>query len=535
MKNSLFLLLILISTPTYTKECSSNDISSPSTSNDKYKITSITIISNPIFTDEEADTWLYRLGNSIHINTKEYVVQQTLPFKVGDTISLELIAETERILRTKRYLRDAEVFYEFDCVDDKSIEIIINTWDNWSLKPTADFGRKAGENSYTIGIEDDNFLGLGIGSSIEYNSDPFRSGYRFQVSSELFEEEHIFSSITYANNSDGKERAFSLIRPFYTLNSTWASAFNISNTEQIDTIYQNDLIVNEFDHQIKNIEFKYGFSKGVVNNQIWRYWFGINFKEDLFNPNQNSILVPTNRKLTYPFVAFEYNENNFIIEENVFLIDTKEDIQLGYQYQAKVGVDIDKLNSSNSIIWEFSAQHTAVINKNLFFHYWFKGNGIESSQQNLKTSKLSLGYQTVYKLNNEHSSWSTLVFNSVRNAYIDKPNSLGGDSLLRGFPLQYQHGKNTLLFSFEQRYNPHVDVFHLANLGFVGFVDIGKAYGKSDYTNLENGYLASVGLGARFFLSRASGKKIVNLEIIKPIVSEFQSDIEFRVSVTSYF
>ena len=52
---------------------------------------------------------LYQAANRLHLNTRDSVIRQQLLFRSGDRYSARLLAESERILRTARYLYDASV------------------------------------------------------------------------------------------------------------------------------------------------------------------------------------------------------------------------------------------------------------------------------------------------------------------------------------------------------------------------------------------------------------------------------------------
>ena len=102
------------------------------------------------------DKWLYRLANKLHIVTKPHVVESQLLFEEGDKYSLRLSDESERILRRNRYLNDADIrpiAYEDGVVD---LEVI--TEDVWTLTPEFSLGRSGGENSFGIGLLEQNLL-----------------------------------------------------------------------------------------------------------------------------------------------------------------------------------------------------------------------------------------------------------------------------------------------------------------------------------------------------------------------------------------
>ncbi|MGL4711173.1 MAG: hypothetical protein ACRCWP_01030, partial [Shewanella sp.] len=66
----------------------------------KQKISKIVVANNPIFNESESDAFfIHRWANSLHINTKEYVVLDNLTFSENDTITQKDLDESQRLLR----------------------------------------------------------------------------------------------------------------------------------------------------------------------------------------------------------------------------------------------------------------------------------------------------------------------------------------------------------------------------------------------------------------------------------------------------
>ena len=74
------------------------------------EIGTIEVIANEVF-DGTADeqSFLYRVANRIHAGTREHVIRRELLFESGDPFNQELIEQTERNLRSLRFLRNARV------------------------------------------------------------------------------------------------------------------------------------------------------------------------------------------------------------------------------------------------------------------------------------------------------------------------------------------------------------------------------------------------------------------------------------------
>src|SRR4028119_1407171 len=102
---------------------------------------------------------LFRMANRLHRTTRPGVIQQQVLMQPGDTFSVEALEESERILRAKSYLYEAEI-RPIPAGEDR-VDLEVETRDVWTLRGGASFSRAGGENMYGFNLEDSNFLGTG--------------------------------------------------------------------------------------------------------------------------------------------------------------------------------------------------------------------------------------------------------------------------------------------------------------------------------------------------------------------------------------
>src|SRR4030095_11953091 len=107
----------------------------------------------------DQDSGLFRLGNRLHIRTREATIADQLLFREGQLYDASLVAESARILRSTRYLRDAIIrpIAYHDGVGAPEVQ----TQDVWTLNPGLSFGRHGGQNTGGFELEELNFLGFG--------------------------------------------------------------------------------------------------------------------------------------------------------------------------------------------------------------------------------------------------------------------------------------------------------------------------------------------------------------------------------------
>ncbi|MHC9511603.1 BamA/TamA family outer membrane protein [Kangiella sp. M94] len=501
---------------------------------DKVRIAEIVVTINPIFSEEERTGWLYETADQIHIDTRPYVISRLLPFKEGDLVSVRTIDEAERILRAKAFLRDAKVTWRKSETGDGVI-VEVQTWENWTLVPTVDISREGGVTDYSYGIQDENLLGHGLRATILYFKEQERTGYSLVLASQVSTESHLQAALVLSDTSDGEQYSLGLNKPFYTLDDEWSANFYINTERREDTIYSNDEEVNVFGHEIDHFELSYGFSEGLVDDRTVRYEVGYTERKDSFIEKLMTIGLPEERDFTHPWFGIEYIDDNFIKTKNLYLIGRTEDVQLGWSHNLRLGVNTSNSKYQKAMHWRWDSRYTNQINQEHLYTTWLSSDGVEPDGSVETTYYYSTGLEYFHHASDTRIWYLKAQYWGAENPFIDRPIAIGGESGLRGYPLQYQHGKQAYLANLEKRYYPGINLFKLVDVGFAGFVDVGRARGETLYPNQEEGTLIGVGLGIRLFFSRSSGRNLVNINLAAPVNSDYLSGVDFSITATTSF
>ncbi|MCP3909063.1 MAG: hypothetical protein GY712_13720, partial [Oceanicoccus sp.] len=121
------------------------------------------------------------------------------------------------------------------------------------------------------------------------------------------------------------------------------------------------------------------------------------------------------------------------------------------------------------------------------------------------TQYANLTAEFFYRFAPKFGVYTLTQVTASKHNYADLPVALGGESGVRGYPLQYQHGKYRAINALELRYYPNWNVYRIFDIGFAAFADAGKAWqNESANPNEYSGTLASTGIGARIYSSRSS-------------------------------
>lgn len=487
--------------------------------------------------NEKGFSAVHRWANNIHIDTKIITLKNEANFfieKCNKTFAD--MAELERHLRSRKYLRDAKV-----TSDEMAENITVTTWDNWSLMPTISFGRQGGESTYSFGLKERNLMGLGVDAEIQTYKNSQRKGYKLKSTIPLFRKQNIDLKLRFADNDDGTQQSLFLQKHFASFYTHYAYNIGFNEETRNDTLYQNNNELALFAHEISYKSVEYAWLDFNDSTVLLRYRIGITQDQHKFSSLDKtdnkitSTFRPQDREFIYPWLGVDYIEKKFRKMTNIHLITQIEDFNHGWQFSSRLGLsDGSKKNNA----W---ALFQVNINKGFEIHdkalllmdIAFNGDIYEKNNH-----RMLFSFNTEYFYNID-TNWGFYLSNTdivSKNQYLDQPVTIGGGQGLRGFPLQYQHGEHSIKFTSEIRYYPHINLFKIFDLAGAAFVDTGKAFGGSIAKNKEDSWLYSVGIGARLYSPHSAGsQQVIHIDFAfpqsdDPAIDNFEIRVEAKRS-----
>jgi hypothetical protein len=500
----------------------------------------------PIFDESEKDIlFFHRWANALHITTKTSTLKNEAAFFLSQCQQGPAeFNELERHLRSKKYIKDAAVIVHNNINNEQNIEI--KTWDTWSLMPTINFGRKGGENTYSFGIKDRNLLGLGIDVEIESYTNVKRSGYKLMTTIPLYQ---IYPkmdnslSLKFADNDDGKQHALQLRKSFASYHTQYAYNIAVNEESRVDEIFQNAEEQVHFTHDISFKTVQYAWLAENNSNSVFRVNLGLTQDQHLFSSLNDSNLVdlpviplPKDRAFIYPWLGFDYIEKNFKKLTNIHLITQIEDFNHGWQINSSLGIGDGKNLNSAWLFWQANIKKGFTLNDHglLLINVSMLGDIYDQGNHRILSS---INTEYFHKFSKNWGLYINNVNVLSNNQYRDQPITMGGNVGLRGFPLEYQHGENSIKLTAEIRYYPQINVWKIFDVAGAIFFDAGKAFGDVVEENIEKNWLASSGIGLRFYSPHTGGNNnIIHLDLAFP-----QSDnpdinsVEIRVQAKKSF
>lgn len=464
----------------------------------------------------EENKSLFRLANRLHIKTLESTVSQQLLFQSGDLYSHKKLAESERLLRSRRYFFEVEI--RPVAFRNGRVDVEVQTRDVWSLNPNFTLGRRGGANTVGIGIEELNLLGYGKFVSASVKSDADRD-----TVSLAYQDPQLFGSrwtlaTGYGRSNDDYAKAFALQRPFYALDTTWSAGALWRDDKRIERTFSLGIEAERYEVLRRDSTIFMGWSRGQIGDWVTRFSTGLTYTDDSVTKlpggtTGNNDTAPDASRLAYPWLGIQVLQDDFQTLQNFDQIGRTEDINLGWQASAQLGVATKSFGSDRDAVLLVGAL----------------SRGIKLGERTIAlfdtnlTGQVALARKDIAFLGTSaryyfRQSPQYLLFANLRvDASTNTGLTLGGENGLRGYPQRYQTGQGRWLLSTEQRVFTDWYPFRLARVGGAVFVDMGRTWGKTLFPTAQRGLLADAGFGLRLGNARLGFNNVIHIDLAFPI------------------
>ena len=467
--------------------------------------------------DPAENKMLFRLANSLHINTRPDVIRRSLLFKSDEPLSARLIEESERLLRNNRYIYDVNIVpvaYHNGIVD---LEVM--TRDTWSLDPGISFSRTGGSNSSGLSFKEYNVLGSGIFLGLSRSSNIDRSGNEIEIKNS-----HAFGgwteiSLAHAKYTDGKRQAVSIINPFYALDKRWAAGVSVWQDQRIDSVFTSGILTGQYSHKQKAAEVFGGWSDGLIDGWTKRSSIGVTLQDDVYGLEPALLTpaaLPPDQKLVAPFFRYEVIEDGYQKLKNRDQIERPEYVAMGFQSRVQIGRAMTGLGSTDNF-WTYSGSISEGFERASGSTLLTSGSFSGSHGGSGPRSRHVGGLARYYLPQGEHAKFFVSVSGDIARPLPGGELLLGGDNGLRGYPLRYQSGNRRALLTVEQRVYSDWYPFNLFRVGGAAFFDVGRAWGGANQNSDNPGWLADVGFGLRILSARSAFGNVLHIDLAFPL------------------
>lgn len=178
--------------------------------------------------------YLSKVGNKLHLKSKRLTILNLLLIKRNKKIDSLLVRESERLIRSQRYVRAVTITPVLVGTTD-SVDVNIRVIDAWSLVPEfSPSGSRA-----TFGVVERNFFGLGhtVDNTYQKEFSTGRDAYGVKYIIPNVMNTYIRAMAGYDINLDGDYvKTLSVERPFFSPLARWAGGFTFERKFDSDTL-----------------------------------------------------------------------------------------------------------------------------------------------------------------------------------------------------------------------------------------------------------------------------------------------------------
>ncbi|MGQ7944258.1 hypothetical protein [Flavobacterium sp. WC2509] len=256
-------------------------------------------------TTAEPNLWGERAGNRLHLKTKKIAIYNLLLIKKNTPYDHYKIQESERIIRSQKYVSAVRISKEFANKKSDSVDVTIRVLDSWSTIPRFSIS----SNQVSAGIKEKDFFGTG--QQLDYRfTNRFSDGQNAnEISYSIPNIKNTFISTVFYYNKDldnNYSKSIDVERAFFSQLTKWAGGVYVGQVFKKDTLQRADL---GYAYQ----RFKYNFED---------VWAGKATKIYQDENEEITNLIITGRFLNIDYLESptdEYDPNHFYSDERLIL------------------------------------------------------------------------------------------------------------------------------------------------------------------------------------------------------------------------
>ena len=439
---------------------------------------------------------LDRIGNKIHINTRDFVIRNNLLVKSGDRVNPFQLSYNEHIIRSLPYIQDVKFEFVKSGMLSDSVDLIVSTKDIWTLSVNYE---PWALNQHRFTISHQNLIGLGRTwtSKIllkEGNAIGYANKYTIDNLMGLF----LNIEFEIENSYDRKYSGLAFDRSILTPGIKWLMGGNL-RTEKDDgkVVFNKSVFPNyhvnytTYDLWLGYVEKeRHNINKSVNANTI----YALRARYDDYEPLERDIPgYKRFEKKTLLLASMTVQQQQFLHTRLVSTYDRTEDIPFGKllticggmklshsSRQPYVGMQLAKGSIIRSWYAGLDMQFGSFYNNKKLEEGLFK---IELNQVSPLFEKKKLKYRQFFKL-----SYTA----GIRRLNYDSISL--NDNGIRGMSSSNVYGNKRLVFNSETVVflNKKLMSFKFA---FFAFADLGLV-SNNELFSWKNTY-SSIGFGLR--------------------------------------
>jgi hypothetical protein len=475
-------------------------------------IVAITVIRSDVFDLTEVGTsaWPYRAANALHVVSRESFIRSLLLFGEGDAVDPALLAESERVLRATGFLSPVTVTAQ---PAPGGAEVVVRTRDQWTTEAGFNLGIAGSQQKYGFALTEQNFAGYGKRVEAVWRSDEERDSLTAIYHDPLLLGSRWTLDVAYSDTSDGSGERFSLVRPFYALDTTRAGGVEWRRESLIEYLWAGGDKQVEGEAALRSFSLWGGIGLAASGGSRNRVTAGVFVDRAEFIEwgyiDGRAYPTPADRDLVGVEVGVEHQSDRWEVIQGFRAWSRQEDVPLGPNWRAVVGVSLPALGGESNRL-RFSADLLLGFQRGAQYS-WLVGAA---------TGRLDDGSAANVVLHAEAGTartgahgWRFRVAADLSHSLDgERQLALGADTGLRGWDPFTFDGTSRAVANLEYRRRLTGEVLHLGIIGMTLFADAGRTWDARVGSD-SGGVRCAAGAGLAVEITRAAVLRIVRLEV----------------------
>ena len=476
-------------------------------SNRPATIRAIVVDRNEVFDSAEVRRfWGFGVVNSLHAQTRPYVIRRELLFDVGEAYDSARVNESARNLRALSIFADVRI----DTIpSDSGLVVVVRTTEGWTTNVGFGIRTSGAERVLSVFLQEINLLGTRTIATLGYETDPDRNTVIVGFDTPRLIANRVGVGASYSRRSDGHSASAGVRHPFFNLSSRRAASLDWALFDSRVLRYERGtrVAVDSARRKLALVRAEVAVAPVASPRGYVRVGVMTQVRRDDFGPEGGTAEIPrTITVAAIPFVALR--APRFIQLRNYEAMGRVEDVDLGASLRADVslaprawGYERDGIGGRLSGL--------AGLRMPTGFVQLAAGAGGLRSSAGVDSSSLDARALAVSQPNDRHLLIANASAGRLNNPPFGVYYDLGLGYGIRAFPSHAFTGDRYFLVNGEYRWLALPRVLGLVGLGVAGFVDHGGAWFRGE----EKRTGTDAGVGLRIGSIRSAGTIVGRVDL----------------------
>ncbi|MBI2072341.1 MAG: hypothetical protein HYT81_04770 [Gemmatimonadetes bacterium] len=469
-------------------------------------IDTIVVITHDVFDAAEARrNTAFAIANAIRFKTRPQIVRRELLFRAGQPYDSARVAETARNLRRLGLFRDVTI--DTTRLDGR-LAAVVETRDGWTTELQLNGRSTGGEFTWSVGLEERNFLGVAAAVGTQYRHDADRTAWTLLTRWNRVLASRLLVAGSYDDRSDGRLGGWAVGFPFRAFGDRSALEWTGEAGRHRVLQFRDGDSVNAVQRRALRLRMSGALAPYTAGDGYVRTGLVAQMKREAYVRSADTLLpVPDSvsgtvgLQLDWRRARFEVvtHYNGFAREED---IDLSTRIRLA-AWAAPAGFGYQR----SGVGPELEAQTGTALGRT-FVRLELQANGLFTTD-GVDSARVWSGLTVASRIAPRHATVLHVEAGVRRGLPPGAEFDLGHGLGPRAFDSHAFTGTRSVWGTLEHRWFAVDEVLHLLGIGVAGFLDFGGAW----YADQPARAGGDVGIGLRLGATRATGANVGRFDL----------------------